>query len=32
MGMKWIVMIVIVDCAVRCASCGDEERRKENVL
>ena len=29
MGMKWIVMIVmIVDCAMRCASCGDEERRK----
>ena len=26
MGRKWIVMIV--DCAVRCASCGDEERRK----
>ena len=27
MGMKWIVMIVmIVDCAMRCASCGDEER------
>ena len=26
MRRKWIVMIL--DCAVRCASCGDEERRK----
>ena len=26
MGMKWIVMTVIVDCAMRCANCGDEER------
>ena len=29
MGMKWIVMIG--DCAVRCASSGDEERRKRKL-